>query len=165
MYLHAMRRLEGDGYEQYEISNVALAGRRSRHNMKYWTDGEWVGFGCGAHSTAGGERWHNVSSTTEYVERMEAGAPVVAERRPLSPRERLEEALFMGLRLAEGISTVEVRRRHGVDVWATWGSRLQPFVEAGLLVRTADRLRLTREGMLLANEVMIAFLEDSSTVK
>ena len=51
MYVTAMERLEAAGYEQYEISNVARPGRRSRHNLKYWTDGEWLGFGCGAHST------------------------------------------------------------------------------------------------------------------
>ena len=51
MYLTAMERLDAAGYEQYEISNVARPGRRSRHNLKYWTDGEWLGFGCGAHST------------------------------------------------------------------------------------------------------------------
>ena len=54
-------RLGAAGYRQYEISNVALPGRRSRHNFKYWSDGAWVGFGCGAHSTRDGRRWHNVS--------------------------------------------------------------------------------------------------------
>ena len=61
MYLAAMERLEAAGYAQYEISNVARPGRRSRHNLKYWTDGEWLGFGCGAHSTRDGVRWKNVS--------------------------------------------------------------------------------------------------------
>ena len=60
MYLAAMERLDAAGYEQYEISNVARPGRRSRHNLKYWTDGEWLGFGCGAHSTRDGVRWKNV---------------------------------------------------------------------------------------------------------
>src|SRR5262245_17767778 len=69
MYLTAMERLEAAGFEQYEISNVARPGRRSRHNMKYWTDGEWLGFGCGAHSTRGATRWKNVASTEDYVAR------------------------------------------------------------------------------------------------
>ncbi len=63
MYLEAMTRLDAAGYEQYEISNVARPGRESRHNLKYWTDGEWLGFGCGAHSTRRGVRWKNLSST------------------------------------------------------------------------------------------------------
>src|SRR6185503_1318550 len=71
MYLAAMDRLDAVGYEQYEISNVARPGRRSRHNMKYWQDGEWLGFGCGAHSTRRAVRWKNVASTGEYVRRLE----------------------------------------------------------------------------------------------
>ena len=74
MYVTAMERLEAAGYEQYEISNVARPGRRSRHNLKYWTDGEWLGFGCGAHSTVDGVRWKNVSATEDYIERDSAGA-------------------------------------------------------------------------------------------
>ena len=56
------------GYQQYEISNVAKPGRKSRHNLKYWQDGEWRGFGCGAHSTRAGVRWKNASATEQYIE-------------------------------------------------------------------------------------------------
>src|SRR5918994_6548046 len=66
MYLEAMDRLDAAGYRQYEISNVSIPGRASRHNLKYWTDGEWLGFGCGAPFTRGGVRWKNLSSTQEY---------------------------------------------------------------------------------------------------
>jgi oxygen-independent coproporphyrinogen III oxidase len=165
MYLQAMASLETAGYEQYEISNVARPGRRSIHNMKYWTDGEWVGFGCGAHSTVDHVRWNNVSSTVEYLERISSGRSLVAERRPLSPRQQLEEALFMGLRLVDGVSTAGLRATYGIDVWATWGRGLERYVDAGLLVHQGGSLRLTREGMLLSNEVLTAFLEGGSTVK
>jgi oxygen-independent coproporphyrinogen-3 oxidase len=165
MYLETMARLESAGYEQYEISNVGRAGRRSRHNLKYWTDGEWLGFGCGAHSTLGHERWNNVASARQYVASVERGGSPVAARRPLSPRERLEEALFMELRLTEGIRLERVRREYGVDVWQRWGAGLAVFEEAGLLARDDHRLRLTRRGMLLAGNVMTTFLEDRSTVE
>jgi oxygen-independent coproporphyrinogen-3 oxidase len=165
MYLQTMERLEAAGYGQYEISNLAQPGRRCRHNLKYWLDGEWHGFGCGAHSTVGAVRWNNVNSATEYIGRVEGGLDIVAGRRPLSARERLEESLFMGLRLVEGVSLDRVRATHGVEVMAVYGCRLDPAIEAGLLVLEAGRLRLTRQGMLLANEVMTAFLEDGGTVK
>jgi oxygen-independent coproporphyrinogen-3 oxidase len=165
MYLGAMERLESAGYQQYEISNVSRPGRRSHHNLKYWTGGEWVGFGCGAHSTRGGVRWKNVAATGEYIGRVESGVGPVTDSRPLSRAEQLEEALFMGLRLADGVDLGPVGARHGVDVWARYGSRLAPYVEAGLLVHEAGRLRLTRRGMLLANEVMSAFVEADNTVK
>jgi oxygen-independent coproporphyrinogen III oxidase len=158
MYVEAMERLEGAGYEQYEISNVARPGRRSRHNLKYWQDGEWRGFGPGAHSTAAGVRWKNVSSTVEYVERVAAGAQLVAEERRLSSEERLEEALFTGLRLSTGVNVAEVRRRYGVDVWEKYGRDLQPFADEGLLDYDGASLVLTRRGMLLAHEIMTVFI-------
>jgi oxygen-independent coproporphyrinogen III oxidase len=165
MYLRTMERLEGAGYRQYEISNLAFPGRESRHNLKYWTDGEWAGFGCGAHSTVGHVRWNNVSSTSEYIARVADGASPVGGRRVLTPREQLEEALFMELRLAAGIRLDRVQAAYGIDVWREWGNRLAVFVETGLLEHEADCLRLTRRGMLLANEVMSTFLEAGSTVK
>jgi oxygen-independent coproporphyrinogen-3 oxidase len=150
--------LDRAGYEQYEISNVARAGRASRHNLKYWTDGEWLGFGCGAHSTRDGVRWKNVATTTDYVDRLAAGQPVVAETRVMTPAERLEDALFTGLRLTAGIDLDEMSQRYALDVWSRFGSGLQPFLEDGRLLREGPRLRLTREGMLVANEVMQVFV-------
>src|SRR5207249_7695996 len=103
MYEASMASLEAAGYEAYEISNVARPGRRSRHNLKYWTDGEWLGFGCGAHSTRGGVRWKNISSTAEYIETVSRGASPAVDVRCLTSDERLGDALFTGLRLVDGI--------------------------------------------------------------
>jgi oxygen-independent coproporphyrinogen-3 oxidase len=161
MYLASLEKLDQAGYHQYEISNVARPGRESRHNLKYWSDGEWLGFGCGAHSTRAGVRWKNASATEDYVARVTAGQAVAIDRRAMSPDERLEEALFTGLRLSDGVDLEEVGRRYGVDVWSRFGSGLQPFLEEGLLVRTGPRLRLTRGGMLVANEVMQVFVTPS----
>jgi oxygen-independent coproporphyrinogen-3 oxidase len=158
MYLTAMERLEAAGYQQYEISNVAREGRRSRHNMKYWTDGEWLGFGCGAHSTRDGVRWKNVASTEEYVGRIGRGESTRLEVQRLSPTERLGDALFTGLRLSDGIRFDAVQANYGVDVWERYGIELEPFLDAGLLRRDTSRLWLTRRGMLLANEVMSVFV-------
>ena len=158
MYLDALRRTDAAGLVQYEISNVARPGRRSRHNLKYWQDGEWLGFGCGAHSRRDGRRWRNVSETARYVDAVAQGESPAQERRALPAAERLGDALFMGLRLTEGIDLGAIRRRYGVDVLERYATRLQPFFEAGMLVAGADRLRLTRRGMLLANEVMQAFV-------
>ena len=158
MYVTAMERLEAAGYEQYEISNVARPGRRSRHNLKYWTDGEWLGFGCGAHSTRGGIRWKNVSATEEYVDRVASGLPLETDLRRLTEAERVGDALFMGLRLSDGIDERVIERRYGIDVWQRYGSDLQRYVEDGLLMRQDRRMWLTRRGMLLAHEVMAVFV-------
>jgi oxygen-independent coproporphyrinogen-3 oxidase len=158
MYLAAMDRLEAAGYEQYEISNVARPGRRSRHNVKYWTDGEWIGFGCGAHSTRDGVRWKNVSATEEYIDRIGRGEPTAVDVRRLSDAERLGDALFTGLRLSDGVDEIAIERRYGVDLWQRYGADLQPFLDTGLLKRQNRRLWLTRRGMLLAHEVMTVFV-------
>ena len=158
MYLTAMERLEAAGYEQYEISNVARPGRWSRHNLKYWTDGEWLGFGCGAHGTVGGVRTKNVSGIDDYVTRLATGMPVAAEIRRMDAAERLGDVLFTGLRLTQGIDLETIRDRYGVDVWERYRVDLAQFVEAGLLRHDAAQLKLTRAGMLLANEVMAVFV-------
>lgn len=161
MYLQGMARLDAAGYGQYEISNVARPGRASRHNLKYWQDGEWLGFGCGAHSTRHGTRWKNVSSTEEYVARVAAGARLIADERRLSREERLEEALFTGLRLARGVDLRDIERRHGVDVWARHEAELRPFADEGLLDYDGGSLWLTRRGMLLAHEIMTVFISSA----
>jgi oxygen-independent coproporphyrinogen-3 oxidase len=158
MYLHAMERLERVGLAQYEISNVARPGKASRHNLKYWTDGAWLGFGCGAHSTLDGVRWKNVSGTVDYVDRLGCDSDPAVERRALTAAERVEEALFTGLRLCEGVNTDVMQRMYGVDIWARYGAELQPFVDEGWLIRTSGWLRLSREGMLMSNEVMAVFV-------
>jgi oxygen-independent coproporphyrinogen-3 oxidase len=158
MYLQGMALLDEAGYEQYEISNVARPGRESRHNVKYWTDEEWLGFGCGAHSTRKGVREKNVASTSEYISLVGAGGQLAVESRQLSAQARLEEALFMGLRLARGIDLAWIESRYRTDVWRVYGDELGPFVDQGLLIYDGGHLRLTRPGMLLANEVMAVFI-------
>jgi oxygen-independent coproporphyrinogen III oxidase len=158
MYLEALDRLDEAGYAQYEISNVARPGFPSRHNVKYWQEGAWRGFGCGAHSTVGDERWSNLASTTGYIDAVGTGRPVEVGSHHRSRQARLEEALFTGLRLSEGIDCGNILRRHGVEPWIQWGSALQPFVEEGLMWRTPERFGLTRRGMLVANEILTGFV-------
>ncbi len=158
MYVWAMERLDRAGFVQYEISNVAKAGAVSRHNLKYWQDGAWLGFGCGAHSTRGTVRTRKVSSTEDYIQRVITGRDTEAERTVRTPLECLEEALFTGLRLTEGIDLATVGRRYGIDAWARFGDALAPHIDAGRAVRDDERLRLTRDGMLVANDVMVAFV-------
>jgi oxygen-independent coproporphyrinogen-3 oxidase len=158
MYLDALERLDDAGFEQYEISNVARPGYRSRHNVKYWQGGEWVGFGCGAHSTARGRRWRNVSATLEYCDRIEAGRAVAIDVRDLGSDERVEEALFTGLRMTDGIDARNFAARYGVDPWSRYGEALAPYVTEGLVWRRDAAFGLTRRGMLVANEILATFV-------
>ena len=158
MYLDALERTDRAGYEQYEISNVCRPGWHSRHNLKYWQDGSWIGFGCGAHSTQEGARWKNTSETVSYVETIERGEFPAVDRRRLSARERLGDAVFTGLRLVEGIDVDALGRRYNTDLRAQFGQKLQRYFEAGLLIDAEGRWRLTRSGMLVSNDVMKNFV-------
>ena len=159
MYLEGLARLDAAGFRHYEISNVARPGREARHNLKYWRSGDWLGLGCGAHSTWNGVRWRNLTSTVDYVRRIRGGGSARVDRRALGHEERREEALFMGLRLAEGLDLRAVGAAYGVDVWARYGAELAPWVEAGHLAHApGERLALTRQGMLVANEIMTVFI-------
>jgi oxygen-independent coproporphyrinogen-3 oxidase len=158
MYLQGLARLDAAGYRQYEISNVARRDRVSRHNLKYWRDGEWMAFGSGAHGTRLGRRWKNVSGTEDYITRVTESRSAESESHHLTSQEQFEDALFTGLRLSEGLQLPEIRAKFGIDVWERYGAALDPFVRAGLLERDPQSLRLNRQGMLLANEVCGVFV-------
>jgi oxygen-independent coproporphyrinogen-3 oxidase len=158
MYLAGLDRLDLAGYEQYEISNVSKPGLASRHNLKYWQGGDWYGFGCGAHSTVNGWRWRNLASTSDYVRRVEAGEAAAESIAQQSPEERFTERMFTGLRLSEGIDTADLAARFGRDPWALYGAELAPFLEAGMMWRRGARIGLTRQGMLVANEILTTFV-------
>src|SRR5262245_57634217 len=125
MYTTSMERLEASGYQQYEISNVSRPGRRSRHNLKYWMDGERLGSGCRRHWTVDGVRWKNVSATDDYVGRVAAGQAAAGEIRRLTPEERLGDALFTGLRLSEGVDIAAINDRYDVDAGVRFGADLE----------------------------------------
>lgn len=158
MYLDTLAQTDAAGYEQYEISNIAQPGKRCRHNLKYWSDGAWLGFGCGAHSTRDGVRWRNVADTNDYIDAIDNQSSPVVERRSLTNDEQLGDTLFMGLRVVEGVDLERVGFRYGIDVMGRYGASLEPFIQAGMLVHDDGRLKLTRAGMLLSNEVMKTFV-------
>ncbi len=158
MYEQAMERLDRAGYRQYEISNVAVPGFECRHNLKYWSDGEWIGVGPGAHSTVARTRWKNVPGIGDYVSRVELGRPTVADPRVLTPEEACAEAVITGLRLTSGIEERAFAEKFGLDLWSRYGDHLQPYLTEGLLARERGHLRLTRRGMLVANEILAVFI-------
>jgi oxygen-independent coproporphyrinogen-3 oxidase len=158
MYLDALGALDAAGFVQYEISNVARPGSASRHNLKYWESGRWIGFGCGAHSTVDGERWKTVAGTTEYVDRIAAGQSVRVGAHHISDDDRVAEALFTGLRLTQGIDVRNFQARFGVEPWSRHGAALQPLVAEGLIWRRDSSFGLTRRGMLVANEILLTFV-------
>jgi oxygen-independent coproporphyrinogen-3 oxidase len=137
-YESAVDALAAIGIQRYEISNFAVPGRESAHNLKYWRLEPYVGFGVDAHGFDGADRRRNTDSVEEYLRRVAAGESPVVECTPAAESERL----WVGLRLMEGIEERDGDRRH-----------LDRFVSGGLLERAGNRVRLTRRGVLVSNEV------------
>lgn len=157
-YGRARDELQSLGLRHYEISNYALPGKESRHNLKYWTDRPYLGFGASAHSYLEGTRFWNVRNPARYVERMDSGAEAVEETEPFDADIRAAEHLFTGLRRAQGVSLEGVEARYGVSVLDRYGERLRPFIDLGLVEVSEGVLRLTENGFMVSNEIFQVFL-------
>ena len=158
-YMQAIRHFERAGYHQYEISNFARPGRESKHNLKYWTDQPFLGFGCGAHSYLNGTRWGNERSVGRYIDLIERDHHAIAFRSHLSPLERQEEAVFLGMRLTQGISLKQFESRFGFNLQGRFKQQIAYLEDAGLVESTSSHLRLTPRGWMLSNEVFVELLQ------
>jgi oxygen-independent coproporphyrinogen-3 oxidase len=143
--------LLSNGYAQYEVSNFARAGHESLHNSAYWDGADYLGFGPGAFSTLGLERWENVRDTKAYVEGMLSGTPVVNFRETLSEPVRTAEIMAFRMRTQRGVSTTAA---------APYEAALRPYVEAGHVEKVGDVIRLTRSGILHADGVAELFIAE-----
>jgi len=157
-YDAAVSRFRELGYRQYEISNFALPERQSRHNLKYWTNQPFIGFGCGAYSYFAGRRWGNERSVGRYVERIHERRHAIDYHSHLSAVEHEEEALFLGLRLTDGIPLAEFQTRFGFDLRERYRRQIAHLNDAGLVELVTDRFRLTPRGWMLSNEVFTELL-------
>jgi oxygen-independent coproporphyrinogen-3 oxidase len=153
-YELACERLAGAGYEHYEISNWALPGFRSQHNLKYWRREPYLGFGAGAHSFNGSVRWANAHEPAAYVAAIEAGRLPIEQRERLTAQQAIEEELFLGLRQLEGIELARLEREYNVPL----GPRLAPLREAGLVEFAGSRVRLNPARLAVSNEVFVELM-------
>ena len=154
MYLETVDFLEGYGCRQYEISNFARPGRESRHNLKYWTLGEYVGFGPGAHSDFRGVRY----AWARDLEAFLRGERRLSETQAMTRRDREEEWLMLSLRTVQGLDPADYGARFGRSF-----ARFLPFLRrcgaAGYAVREGERWRLTPRGFLVSNRIIGELLE------
>lgn len=158
LYAMAIDSLGAAGYGQYEVSNFARAGHECAHNLNYWANGEYIGFGVGAASYRDGLRSVHTRSLEEYVEAALAGGPIPSEGERLEGRRRVGEALMLALRTVQGVRLSEFKERYGIDVIRDYDRVVAQFAQTGLLERTSDAIRLTRRGRFLANDVCGAFI-------
>ena len=157
-YGDAIDLLEAAGYEHYEISNFAKPGHRCRHNENYWENGEYFGLGVGAASFRDGERSVHTRDLEEYISSAISQAAIPAERERLEGARRAGEAAMLSLRTAQGVVPKAFKERYGLDFLTFYAPIVEEFRAAGLLEADADRVRLTRRGRFVANDVCAAFV-------
>lgn len=151
--------LTAGGYLHYEISNFALPGKRSRHNLKYWTDEPFAGFGPSAWSYLAGRRWRVAPDLEGYLQAVEQGKAPHRETGEADPRARLQEALFAGLRLVEGVDLDHLARAYGVpDPLGSRRAAVLDLAETGFVSLQGPCLRLLPRSYCVANEIFAVFV-------
>src|SRR5467141_3716334 len=153
-YEMAQKVLRAAGYHHYEISNWAKPGFESRHNLKYWRRQPYLGFGAGAHSFSGTERWANAHDAAAYVNAVQGGRLPVEQREELTAESALEEELFLGLRQLDGIDLGRIEREYGV----TLAGKFDPLALAGLVKRDGGMVRLAPDRLSVSNEVFVELI-------
>ncbi len=153
-YEMAQESLGAAGYHHYEISNWAKPGFESKHNLKYWRREPYLGFGAGAHSFSGTERWANAHDAATYVNAIQSGRLPVEQQERLTVESALEEELFLGLRQLDGIDVARIERMYGVAL----AGRFDPLASAGLVKRDGSVVRLAPEKLTVSNEVFVELM-------
>ena len=158
MYEATAQILREYGFEQYEISNYAKKGRECRHNVGYWIRQDYLGFGLGASSLYGKERFANTQDMKKYLENSRTPEKIREKEPPLTREDEMAEFMFLGLRMTRGISKAEFERQFGSEIDAIYGDVLRKYKSMGLLLEENGRIFLSREGIHVSNSVMAEFL-------
>ena len=157
MYLAAIETMNSAGYAHYEVSNFARKNYRSRHNLNYWMSGDYLGFGAGAHSHLEGKRWSNFKDPGQYITALEKGNSPVEMEETLARDQRIFEAIFLGLRMVEGIAVGEFEKKWGMAPAKYMPKVWRKLEEDYYLEKEGGRVRLNIEGLLLSDTILADF--------
>ncbi|MBI4687884.1 MAG: radical SAM family heme chaperone HemW [Nitrospirae bacterium] len=158
MYNYAIDYLKAEGFIHYEISNFAMPGYSCRHNLNYWDRGEYYGAGVGAVSFIKGKRFRNTPDIKDYINTVRNGDSPVVEAEDITEDKALVEAIFLGLRKAEGINLEYFSKTYKKDILGLYSKEINELLNEGLIVIEGNKLKLTRKGLLLSNEVFTMFM-------
>ena len=176
MYAMTKKVLSAGGYERYEFSNYAKPGYECRHNIVYWSGKEYIGFGIGAASFFKGERYTNIRNLMRYIEYIESAQMDLAqindkvsiyEKVSREIRDsvttmyidsRMEEFMFLGLRMTKGVSRKDFRNRFGKDMYEVYGEVINYYTDQGFMESFGDTVRLTDKGIDVSNVILADFL-------
>lgn len=158
MYSETKEILKAKGYHQYEISNYSKEGYECYHNKVYWESKNYLGVGSASTSFIDGKRIKNIENVKAYIDGIMEGKSIVLEENENSKEDNIEEFVFMGLRMIEGISKEEFKRRFKSDIYEIYNKEIEKNIENGLLLEVGDRLKLTEKGIEFSNLVMSDFI-------
>lgn len=159
MYALTRSMLERAGYRQYEFSNYARTGFRCRHNVRYWKRGSYLGFGIGAASLFKGSRWRNTPGIDEYSGAGGDPGRIISEMEQLDRRSEIEEHMFLGLRMTEGVTEEEFEALFSLSMRDVYGPQMERQIDEGLLATDGKgRYFLTDRGVEVSNVVLAEYL-------
>lgn len=159
LYYQTIQELVGAGFEHYELSNFALPGFRSRHNLNYWRAGEYLGIGAGAVSYRNGCRYKNRADVEQYTRGLlNDRRPEIIPLETMDQQEMLADAMILGLRLIDGVDTDRLAKHFGVDPREIYHNVIKKNIDAGLLTADPPNIRLTNRALFLSNQVFRDFL-------
>lgn len=163
MYAFAIDTFEAHGWPQYEVSNFAKPGFMSQHNLIYWHNEAYFGFGAGASGYLEGTRFNNVKAIKPYMAALAQGKLPLASKHLVSFNERIEEELFLGLRTNQGVNLAHFETKFGFSLKTIYGHIPEDLIKKGWLQEKNGALSLTRNGLFFGNDVFEAFLMDDAT--
>lgn len=155
IYLKTVEFLEVKGFFQYEISNFACEGYKSQHNLTYWENKNYFGFGVASHGYIDGIRYSNTSDFDVYLNNVNKKD----SEHVVSAQEKIEEAIFLGLRLNKGLNLIEFQEKYNVDLLKTHKDIIYKYCKNGFMSLDEKFLKLTTEGFLLSNCILADFIE------
>ncbi|PMC39686.1 coproporphyrinogen III oxidase [Bacillus sp. UMB0899] len=158
MYELAMKEMEKHGFKQYEISNYSIPGYESNHNITYWNNDYYYGFGAGAHGYIDGVRTSNIGPIKKYMENVQNSGHAYQSQHQVNIEEAMEEEMFLGLRKVEGVQKERFFEKFNISIELKFGEQIKQLVNKGLLIDTEHAVFLTQKGKLLGNEVFQEFL-------
>ena len=155
MYLKAVEILAKNGFEHYEISNFSKKGYNSRHNLNYWKNSSYYGFGAGAHGYVDGIRYNNFTTLEEYIKN-----PTKHQySHKLSKQEILEEEIFLGFRKSDGVDVEKINSKFKIDFDEKYRKILEKYLKSGHLAKSENGYKLTLNGVLVSNTILSEFID------
>ncbi|MBO0439300.1 radical SAM family heme chaperone HemW [Candidatus Enterococcus ikei] len=160
MFEETIVAMEKGGRHQYEVSNFALKGKESQHNLIYWNNEHYYGFGAGASGYLGHTRYRNHGPIQHYLEPLRNNQLPTVETEVLTLNNQMEEQLFLGLRKKDGVSKQQFKEKFGVTLEQVYKEKIPQLVEKGLLIEDDTCIQLSEKGLFVGNDVFEEFLID-----